>query len=118
MTKKKHNRMSNLVGFKGHLNDSADFRAQEYEVEWVTDRKYADFRVGNEYNETCNYPKFWNETGYPLLSGGVEDLKGCYDSDFDQYGELEAFGNFPDWQRQLTKFASVQDRLREWHKPV
>ncbi|KAJ6045859.1 hypothetical protein N7499_001403 [Penicillium canescens] len=110
--------MSNLVGFKGHLNDSADFRAREYEVEWVTDRKYADFRVGNEYNETCSYPKFWNETGYPLLSGGVEDLKGCYDSDFDQYGELEAFGNFPDWQRQLTKFASVQDRLREWHKPV
>jgi alpha-1,3-glucan synthase len=29
--------MSNLIGFKGHLNDSADFLAQEYEVEWVTD---------------------------------------------------------------------------------
>jgi alpha-1,3-glucan synthase len=53
-----------------------------------------------------------------LTSGGVEELKGCYNSDFDQYGELEAFGNFPDWKRQLTKFASVQDRLREWHKPI
>ena len=110
--------MSNLIGFKGHLNDSADFKPQEYQVQWVTERQYADFSFGNEYNETCNYPKFWDETGYPLTTNGVEDLKGCYNSDFDQYGELEAFGNFPDWQRQLTKFASVQDRLREWHKPV
>ena len=110
--------MSNLIGFKGHLNDSADFKASEYEVQWVTDREYADFNFGNDYNETCNYPKFWDETGYPLTTSGVQNLKGCYNSDFDQYGELEAFGNFPDWQRQLTKFASVQDRLREWHKPV
>lgn len=35
-------------------------------------------------------------------------------SDFDQYGDMEAFGVHPDWQRQLSKFASVQDRLREW----
>ncbi|CAI7667583.1 unnamed protein product [Penicillium viridicatum] len=110
--------MSNLIGFKGHLNDSADFKPSEYEVQWVTDREYADFKFGNEWNETCNYPKFWDETGFPLTNEGVEELKGCYNSDFDQYGELEAFGNFPDWQRQLTKFASVQDRLREWHKPV
>lgn len=32
--------------------------------------------------------------------------------------QTEAFGVFPDWRRQLTKFASVQDRLREWHEPV
>lgn len=31
-----------------------------------------------------------------------------------QFGDTEAFGVFPDWQRQLSKFASVQDRLREW----
>ncbi|RAH49427.1 alpha-1,3-glucan synthase Ags3 [Aspergillus brunneoviolaceus CBS 621.78] len=110
--------LSNLIGFKGHLNDSADFNPKEYEVEYISERQYADFKFGNDYNETCNYPRFWNETGYPLTGGGVEDLKGCYNSDFDQYGELEAFGNFPDWKRQLTKFASVQDRLREWHKPI
>ncbi|RDW76848.1 uncharacterized protein DSM5745_06840 [Aspergillus mulundensis] len=110
--------LSNLIGFKGHLNDSADFTPYEYEVQWVSDRQYADFSFGNTYNETCEYPKFWAEDGYPLTDSGVENLKGCYNSDFDQYGELEAFGNFPDWQRQLTKFASVQDRLREWHKPV
>lgn len=31
-----------------------------------------------------------------------------------QFGDTEAFGVFPDYRRQLTKFASVQDRLREW----
>lgn len=111
-------RLSNLIGFKGFLNSSADFRPEEYEVQWVTDRQYADFSFGNDYNESCNYPQFWDEEGFPLTDEGVEQLNGCYNSDFDQYGELEAFGNFPDWQRQLTKFASVQDRLREWHQPV
>ncbi|KAJ5797273.1 uncharacterized protein N7503_006569 [Penicillium pulvis] len=110
--------LSNLIGFKGHLNGSADFKASEYTVEWVTDRQYADFSFGNTWNDTCDYPNFWYENGYPLTTMGVQNLNGCYNSDFDQYGELEAFGNFPDWQRQLTKFASVQDRLREWHKPV
>lgn len=40
------------------------------------------------------------------------------ESDFDQYGDMEAFGVHPDWQRQLSKFASVQDRLREWKPDV
>lgn len=31
-----------------------------------------------------------------------------------QFGDTEAFGFYPDYRRQLTKFASVQDRLREW----
>jgi alpha-1,3-glucan synthase len=39
-------------------------------------------------------------------------------SEFDQYGDTEAFGVFPDWQRQLSKFASLQDRLREWRPTV
>ena len=77
-----------------------------------------DFEVGNEYNETCSYPRFWLETGYPVGSDVTSRMKGCFDSEFDQYGDTEAFGVFPDWQRQLSKFASVQDRLREWHPPV
>lgn len=40
------------------------------------------------------------------------------ESDLDQYGDMEAFGVHPDWQRQLSKFASVQDRLREWRPSV
>jgi alpha-1,3-glucan synthase len=43
---------------------------------------------------------------------------GCRGSDFDQFGDIEAFGVHPDWQRQLSKFASVQDRLREWKPGV
>lgn len=31
---------------------------------------------------------------------------------------MEAFGVHPDWERQLSKFASVQDRLREWNSDV
>jgi alpha-1,3-glucan synthase len=37
---------------------------------------------------------------------------------YTQYGDIEAFGVFPDWQRQLAKFASLQDRLREWDPAV
>lgn len=35
-----------------------------------------------------------------------------------QYGEIAAFGNYPEWQRQISKFAFVQDRLREWRTDV
>jgi alpha-1,3-glucan synthase len=31
-----------------------------------------------------------------------------------KFGDTEAFGVYPDYRRQITKFASVQDRLREW----
>lgn len=43
---------------------------------------------------------------------------GCRDSDFDQYGDVAAFDIYPEWQRQISKFASVQDRLREWKPSV
>ncbi len=48
----------------------------------------------------------------------ITGTNGCLESDFDQYGDMEAFGVHPDWQRQLSKFASVQDRLREWKPTV
>ena len=43
---------------------------------------------------------------------------GCKAPDFDQCGDLEAFGVHPDWQHQLSKFASVQERLREWQPHI
>ena len=106
--------MGDLIGFKGYLNTTTPFTVKEHEVMWKSDRQYVDFRIGNDYNETCDYPRLWNETGFPVDSYVTEQLKGCYDSDYDQYGDIEAFGVYPDWQRQLAKFASVQDRLREW----
>ncbi|KKA17787.1 alpha-1,3-glucan synthase, partial [Rasamsonia emersonii CBS 393.64] len=106
--------LGDLIGFEGHMNDTAPFTTKEYKVQWKSDRQYVDFRFGNTYNDTCDYPRFWNETGYPVESYVYQELVGCYDSEFDQYGDIEAFGVFPDWQRELAKFASVQDRLREW----
>ncbi|KAK5172317.1 Cell wall alpha-1,3-glucan synthase ags1 [Saxophila tyrrhenica] len=110
--------MGDLIGFEGYLNTTTPFTLDEHEVLWKTDRQYWDFNIGNTYNKTCEYPAFWNETGYPVDDYVTEKMKGCYDSEFDQYGDTEAFGVYPDWRRELSKFASVQDRLREWHPPV
>jgi alpha-1,3-glucan synthase len=107
--------MSDLIGFEGFLNESTPFRTEEHKVVWKNDMRYPDFDIGNDYNETCPYPQFWYEDGTRI---NPEGLTGCYNSDFDQYGDIEAFGVFPDWQRQLAKFASVQDRLRDWHPSV
>ena len=110
--------MGDLIGFDGYLNTTAPFTMEEHNVQWKSDRHYWDFNFGNTYNETCDYPAFWNETGYPVEEYVTKRMNGCYNSEFDQYGDTEAFGVFPDWRRELSKFASVQDRLREWHPPV
>lgn len=107
-------RMGDLIGFEGYLNTTTPFRLSEHKASWKSDRRYVDFHFGNSYNETCDYPRFWNETGFPVDDYVGDELQGCYNSDFDQYGDIEAFGVYPDWQRELAKFASVQDRLREW----
>ncbi|CEL08688.1 Putative Alpha-1,3-glucan synthase Ags1 [Aspergillus calidoustus] len=110
--------MGDLIGFEGHLNTTTPFSEKEHKALWKSDRRYVDFDIGNDYNATCDYPRFWYEDGYPVNETWTSGLVGCYNSDFDQYGDIEAFGVFPDWQRQLAKFASVQDRLREWNPSV
>lgn len=110
--------MGDLIGFEGYLNTSTPFETKEHKVEWKTSRRYLDFDFGNTYNDTCDYPTFWYEDGNLVNDTVTSSLVGCYDSDFDQYGDVEAFGVFPDWKRQLSKFASVQDRLRDWYDPV
>jgi alpha-1,3-glucan synthase len=110
--------MGDLIGFEGHLNTTTPFSDTEYKTQWKTERHYVDFDIGESYNTSCDYPRFWYENGYPVNESLTAGLVGCYDSDFDQYGDIEAFGVYPDWKRQLAKFASVQDRLREWHPTV
>ncbi|KAF5863173.1 Cell wall alpha-1,3-glucan synthase ags1 [Aspergillus alliaceus] len=110
--------MGDLIGFEGYLNTTTPFSVKEHKALWKSNREYVDFRFHNDYNSTCEYPRFWNETGWPVDQDVKDQLVGCYNSDFDQYGDREAFGVYPDWQRQLAKFASVQDRLREWHPSV
>jgi alpha-1,3-glucan synthase len=110
--------MGDLIGFEGFLNVTTPFDTSEHKVLYKGPRQYLDFQISNDYNETCQYPRFWLEDGKPVGRDVTDRLKGCYKSDFDQYGDTEAFGVFPDWQRQLSKFASVQDRLREWEPSV
>ena len=68
----------------------------------------------NDRNASCTLPTFWGDDGTMI----PVSESGCKASDFDQYGDMEAFGVHPDWQRQLSKFPSVQDRLREWQTPA
>lgn len=71
-------------------------------------------QISNERNTSCQLPRFWEDDGTVIKV----QTDGCMKSEFDQYGDMEAFGVHPDWQRQLSKFASVQDRLREWNPDV
>ena len=65
------------------------------------------------------FPTFYLDDGSVLNDpAATMPTDGCKASDFDQYGDLEAFGIHPDWMRQLTKFDSVQDRLKEWQPRV
>lgn len=106
--------MGDLITFEGYANTSTPFLTSEHRVSWRNDRRYLDFDIGNNYNRTCKYPRFWLDTGFLVGEDVTSQFTGCYDSDFDQYGDTEAFGVYPDWRRQLSKFASAQDRLREW----
>ncbi|KAH0360816.1 putative alpha 1,3 glucan synthase, partial [Aureobasidium melanogenum] len=122
--------MADLIGFDGYLNESTPFLPEEHQVVWKTERHYPDFAFGNTKTSPCELPRFWDESGSQIQAEANSDnefseafsnltlLGSCFDSDFDQYGDTEAFGVFPDWQRQLSKFASVQDRLREWKPSV
>ena len=74
----------------------------------------SSIQYNNVRNTSCVMPTFWQDDGTIVQV----TANGCMASDFDQYGDMEAFGVHPDWQRQLSKFASVQDRLREWNPNV
>ena len=96
-------RMADLIGFDGFLNNTVPFDPKEHKVQWKTNQTYLDFKFDNTYKPSCEYPRFWNETGYPIDKNYKDQMKGCYNSDFDQYGDPEAFGVYPDFQRQLTQ---------------
>jgi alpha-1,3-glucan synthase len=76
--------MGDLIGFEGYLNESTPFDVAEHRILWKGPRQYLDFAPSNEYNETCTFPEFWNETGYPVDADVNKQFKGCYNGDFDQ----------------------------------
>lgn len=115
--------MGDLIGFEGYLNESAPFNWGEYDYIWKqgeTGRRYHDFQPGDTHldNETCVYPRIWGEDGWPVGTDITDNYNGCKDSEFDQYGDMPGVGSFPSWRTQLSKFASVQDRLKDWRAPV
>ena len=59
--------------------------------------------IGNDHNVSCVFPAFWHDDGttVPVHAGSCRALE------FDQDGDMEAFSVHPDWNRQLSKFASV-----------
>ena len=78
-------RLGDLIVFAGFANSSAPFTLKEHQVEWRDpDRQYFDFSFGNNYNDTCHYPRFWLDTGFPVGDNVMEQMVGCYDSEFDQ----------------------------------
>ena len=109
--------MGDLIGFEGYLNTSTPFNNKEHNALWKSDRRYNDFNFGNTELPHCTYPRFYGDDGNEVTNL-TSELSGCRDSEFDQYGEIAAFGNYPEWQRQISKFAFVQDRLREWRPDV
>ncbi|KIJ57158.1 glycosyltransferase family 5 protein [Sphaerobolus stellatus SS14] len=116
--------MGDFIGFAGHLNESTPFSVSQYNAVWKLPsyapwdlEMYPDFAINNTWNSSCRLPTLWGDDGNQVDPSEI-GLQGCYNSEFDQFGDMEAFGVHPDWQRQLAKFASVQDRLREWDPNV
>ena len=116
--------MGNLLDFAGEWQNASaitPFNWGEYDYGWKwTDRRYHDFQPSNEINKSCVYPRMWDTDGMPLAQPFLdqEQIHHCRASEFDSYGAIEGVGQFPVYQNELSKFASVQDRLREWQPDV
>lgn len=89
-------RMGDLIGFEGFPNTSTPFAKGEHNALWKGERRYNDFAFGNEEMIKCDYPRFYGDDGLQVFNLSNE-LVGCRDSEFDQYGEVAAFGIYPEW---------------------
>ncbi|KAL1297187.1 hypothetical protein AAFC00_004759 [Neodothiora populina] len=108
--------MGDLIVFDNYLNGSTPFWFNEHKAGWKSAERYYDWSFGNEYHEECpwEYPKFWDQGGHLIQDNNTAAMVGCMDSEFNQYGDVGAFGTYPEWEKQLSKFNGVQDRLRDW----
>jgi alpha-1,3-glucan synthase len=82
--------MSDLIGFQGFMNSSAEFSFREHSVQYVSDDFYRDFKFSNDFEEECHYafPRFWNQSGILMHDENTTSFKGCMDSEFDQFGDI------------------------------
>ncbi|KAK3069316.1 hypothetical protein LTR53_012437 [Teratosphaeriaceae sp. CCFEE 6253] len=112
--------MADLFSFKGYLNTSAPWSFTEHHMDYKTNLIYRDYTHSNKFLKECpyDYPRFYDQGGDLIDDNNTQAMVGCMDSEFDQFGEVGAFGVYPEWQKQLSKFNGVQDRLREWKPSV
>ncbi|PSK36035.1 Cell wall alpha-1,3-glucan synthase ags1 [Elsinoe australis] len=112
--------MGNLMAFENYLNTSAPWTFTEHNAQWKTPIHYSDWEFGNNYHEVCpwSYPRFYQQSGELYNDENTTRMVGCKDSEFNQYGDAGAFGQYPEWLKQTAKFDGVQDRLRDWRPSV
>ncbi|GAB7364057.1 hypothetical protein MBLNU230_g4612t1 [Neophaeotheca triangularis] len=113
--------MTNLIGFADYLNSSTPFSFHEHDTVYKEKLvHYRDFESSNEWQEECDvpYPTFWDQGGHVINDENTTQMVGCMNSDFNQYGDAGAFGVYPEWQKQLSDFDGVQNRLRDWKPSV
>jgi len=112
--------MANMFAFEGYENASAPFNFNEYDLHYKGEEVYRDFQQSNDFEKDCDvpFPKFWNQEGVQYDDVNMTKFKGCMNSDFNQFGDVSAFGTYPEWMKQLSKFGGVQDRLRDWNPSV
>lgn len=80
--------MGNLLAFEGYENASTPFSWQEHNFLWKGERRYHDFHPGNAYNASCEYPRMWDQDGYPIREDILSQQVGCRSSEFDQVSSL------------------------------
>ncbi|KAK3676019.1 hypothetical protein LTR78_004211 [Recurvomyces mirabilis] len=113
--------MADLFAFKGYANTSAPWSFTEHVMEYKTETRYRDYLHSNTFYKDCpfDYPRFYDQGGNLINDVNTTKMRGCMaDSEFDQFGDVGAFGVYPEWQKQLSKFNGVQDRLSEWKPEV
>ena len=88
--------LGDLIGFEGYLNLTAPLSFTEHNAMYKTSRQYHDFEIGNEFLPKCDYPRFYDDSGYQVVGNNTELFVGCRDSDFDQYGDIAAFDVYPE----------------------
>lgn len=112
--------MADIYAFDGYENVTAPFSWTEHKLHRKSTGGYRDFEQSDEFHDECPYqfPRFWDQGGHLYNDENTTKMVGCMSSEFDQFGDTGAFGVYPEWQKQLSKFGGVQDRLRDWSPTV
>lgn len=112
--------MADVYAFDGYENTTAPFSFKEHKLSHKSVGTYRDFEQSNDFHKECpwEFPRYWDQGGHRYTGENITSMVGCMDSEFDQFGDTGAFGVYPEWQKQLSKFGGVQDRLRDWRPDV